>query len=102
MCRIRGFPFYAVTNCRLDLQSLPVLCKELIEEWKSLLAYLTLHVPQHQGQGVRTRVSGHFCPNLEISWALGYMRFRSKLLYQFCGATLGFVSGAELRMVTHL
>ena len=67
-----------------------------------MVAYLTLHVPQQQVQGVRTRVSGHIFPNLEISRALGYMRFGSKLLYQFCEATLGFVSGAEVRMVTHL
>ena len=67
-----------------------------------MVAYLTLHVPQQQGQGVRTRVSGQICPNLDISWVLDYVRFGSKLLYEFCGVTSGFAPGTERRMVTHL
>ena len=44
--------------------TLPTLCQELIDEWKSVVAYLTLHVPQQQGQGVRSRVSSPGCSSL--------------------------------------
>ena len=67
-----------------------------------MVVYLTLHVPQQQGQGVRTRVSGQICPNLDTSCVLDYVKLGSKLLYEFCGVTSGFAPGTELRMVTHL
>ena len=49
----------------MDLQSLPTLCQELIDEWKPITTYLTSHVPQQQGQGVRTRVSCIICPIID-------------------------------------
>ena len=43
-------------TCKLDLPTLPAVCQELIDEWKAVVSYLTLHAPTQQGQGARTRV----------------------------------------------
>ena len=43
-------------TCKLDLPTLPAVCQELIDEWKGVVSYLTLHAPTQQGQGARNRV----------------------------------------------
>ena len=65
----------AISSCKLELSTLPTLCQELIEEWKPITSYLTTHVPQQQGQGVRTRVGD------QTLTAFKYMLIRSCLRY---------------------
>ena len=47
----------AIATCKLDARTLPTLCQELIDEWKSVLCYLTTHAPLQEGQGTRNRVN---------------------------------------------
>ena len=51
--------FQAVTSCKLEVTTLPVLCRELIAEWKNVVRYLTTHAPLQEGQGSRGRVRSH-------------------------------------------
>ena len=48
--------FQTVTRCKLDVTTLPILCRELINEWKNVVRYLTTHAPSQEGQGSRGRV----------------------------------------------
>ena len=60
------------------------MCQELIDEGKSVVAYLTLHVPQQQGQGARTTVSDHTGSNLMrlVSVTFYAVRVNGRLLLQ--------------------
>ena len=52
-----GIQFQAITSCKLDLKGSPALCTELINQWKNVRTYLTVHSPRQEGQGVSGRVS---------------------------------------------
>ena len=48
--------FKAIDTRKLDLPSLPNLCRELVKHWKAIRQYLTTHT-HHQGmQGVHNQV----------------------------------------------
>ena len=49
--------FQAITSCKIDLRSLPTMCTELVNQWKTVRTYLTVHSARQEGQGVRSRVS---------------------------------------------
>ena len=47
----------AITSCKKDLKNLPTMCTELVNQWKNVRTYSTVHSARQEGQGVRSRVS---------------------------------------------
>ena len=52
--------------------TLPVLCLELIREWKAVQRFLTIHAPRQQGQGVLSRVSNYISLIVMLHDYVGY------------------------------
>ena len=53
--------FQAIRTCQLDICGLPNLCRELLDNWVKVHAYLSKHAPFQEMQGVRKQetISSH-------------------------------------------